>query len=268
MLLTNLHYDLLYAFCAQNPALNLYFLGNLEALGVESDICQFWGSFDDDGALTGVLMRYMDGWNIADGPGCDYAGFGRIVDAHPAGAVRLQDNPRHVKSFLPFLQRYRAQETSTEYLCELDPLDFNPTCKPWPARRASLADFDALCRFYADAGHMSRTPRAVERPLQAGRVFITEVENQIVSSVLTNAETSTLAMIGGVFTPPAHRGKGYASAAMVALCRSLIDDGIRPVLYYDNPAAGGIYRRLGFKDLGLWKSVRLTRREISKPGNQ
>ena len=163
---------------------------------------------------------------------------------------------------------YRAQETSTEYLCELDPLDFNPTCKPWPARRASMADFDALCRFYADAGHMSRTPRAVERPLQAGRVFITEVENQIVSSVLTNAETSTLAMIGGVFTPPAHRGKGYASAAMVALCRSLIDDGIRPVLYYDNPAAGGIYRRLGFKDLGLWKSVRLTRREISKPGNQ
>jgi predicted GNAT family acetyltransferase len=259
-LLTALSYDLIYTFCNQNPALNLYFLGNLESLGVESDICQFWGSFDDDGALTGVLMRYMDGWNIADGPGCDYAGFGQIVDGHPAGAARLQDNTRHVESFLPYLQRYQAQETSTEYLCDLDPLDFTPTCKSWPVRRAAISDFDALCRFYAAAGHMSRTPRGVERPLQDGRVFIVEVGNQIVSSVLTNAETKRLAMIGGVFTPPAHRGAGYASTAMVALCRSLIADGIRPVLYYDNPAAGGIYRRLGFKDLGLWKSVRLTHR--------
>ncbi len=98
-------------------------------------------------------------------------------------------------------------------------------------------------------------------PFKDGRVFIVKVENQIVSSVLTNAETKTLAMIGGVYTPPAHRGNGYASTAMVALCHSLIIDRIRPVLYYDNPAAGGIYRRLGFKDLGLWKAVQLVCRE-------
>ena len=168
---------------------------------------------------------------------------------------------RYVESFAPFLHCYQEHEASIEYLCDLDQQDFTPTCKPWPVRRANLSDFDALCHFYADAEHMSRTPRAVERPLQDGRVFMIEVENQIVSSVLTNAETKTLAMIGGVFTPPAHRGKGYASTAMVALCRSLIDDGIHPVLYYDNPAAGGIYRRLGFNDLGLWKSVRLARRK-------
>ena len=260
-LLTTPDYSQIYDFCNQNPALNLYFMGNLESLGVESDICQFWGSFDAEGQITGVLMRYMDGWNIADGPGCDYAGFGQIVDEHPAGASRLQDNTRHVESFVPFLQRYQEQGSSTEYLCDLDQQDFDPTCKPWPVRRATMADYDTLCRFYGDAGHMSRTPRGVERPLQDGRVFIVEVENQIVSSVLTNAETRTLAMIGGVFTPPAHRGKGYASAAMVELCRSLIADRIRPVLYYDNPGAGAIYRRLGFKDLGLWKSVYLVCRE-------
>ena len=261
MLLTNAHHDLIYSFCNQNPALNLYFLGNLEALGVESDICQFWGSFDGDGALTGVLMRYMDGWNIADGPGCDYAGLGQIVDAHPAGAARLQDNTRYVESFASFLHRYQEQEASIEYLCDLNQQDFTPTCKPWPVRRAVMSDFDALCRFYADAGRMSRIPRGVERPLQDGRVFVVEVENQIVSSVLTNAETRSLAMIGGVFTPPAQRGNGYASTAMVALCSSLIADDIHPVLYYDNPAAGGIYRRLGFNDLGLWKSVHLAYRE-------
>ncbi len=259
--LTTNDYSNIYNFCAQYPALNLYFLGNLETLGVESDICQFWGSFDDQGEINGILMRYMDGWNIADGQGCDYEGLGQIVDEHPAGAGRLQDNTRYVESFVPFLRRYHAQQASTEYLCELDRQDFNPTCKPWPVRRASMSDYDALCNFYANAGHMTRSPRGVERPLQDGRVFVVEIENQIVCSVLTNAETRALAMIGGVYTPPAHRGNGYASTAMVGLCHSLIADGIRPVLYYDNPGAGAIYRRLGFKDIGLWKSVHLVCRE-------
>ncbi len=255
--LTNADRDSAYAFCTQNPALNLYFLGNLETLGLEADICQFWGSFDAQGQINGVLNRYMDGWNIADGPGCDYDGFGKVLDSHPAGAARLQDNTRHTPSFQPFIHRYRAGEEIIEYLCDLDAADFNPTGALWPVRRATLADFDALCALYAEADDMARTPRGVERPLTSGRVFIVEVGGEIVSSVLTNAETRTAAMIGGVYTPPHHRGHGYAFAAMSALCRSLLDDSLRPVLYYHHPAAGAIYRRLGFRDLGLWRAVRL-----------
>jgi hypothetical protein len=256
-LLTNADYEATYAFCAQHPALNLYFLGNLETLGLESDICQFWGSFDGDGQLNGVLNRYMDGWNIADGPGCDYEAFGQVVDTHAIPAARLQDNTRYTASFQPYIRRYRAVSEVVEYLCDLDPADFNPVCRPWPVRRATLADFAALCAFYAQAEDMTRTPRAVERPLRDGRVFVVEIEGEIVSAVLTNAETRTAAMIGGVYTPPPHRGHGYAGAAMVALCRSLLADGLRPVLYYHHPAAGAIYRRLGFRERGLWRSVRL-----------
>ncbi len=259
--LTNADLEIAYAFCERRPALNLYLLGNMETLGLETDFCQFWGSFDEEGRLNGVLNRYMDGWNIADAEGCDYEGFGRIVDEHPAGAARLQDNPRHIESFLPFIHRYQPTEILTEYLCELHPEDFRPQCKPWPVRRATMNDYEALCQFYARAENMARTPKAVERPLRDGRVFITEVDGVIVSSALTNAETKNLAMIGGVYTPPEHRGKGYAGAAMVALCRSLIEDGLRPVLYYHHPAAGAIYRRLGFTDLGEWRAVRLARKE-------
>lgn len=256
-LLANTDRDRAHAFCAQNPALNLYFLGNIETLGLETDICQFWGSCDGQGQLNGILNRYMDGWNIADGPGCDYEGLAQVLDSHPAGASRLQDNTRHTPSFQPFLSRYRASEEVIEYLCDLDAADFSPASARWRARRATLADFDALCAFYSRAEDMARTPRAVERPLTSGRVFVVEVDGAIASSVLTNAETRTAAMIGGVYTPPQHRGHGYAGAAMTALCRSLLDDGLRPVLYYHHPAAGAIYRRLGFRDLGLWRSVRL-----------
>lgn len=256
-LLTSTDFESAHAFCNHNPALNLYFLGNLEALGFDNDLCQFWGSFDADGRLNGVLNRYMDGWNIADGPGCDYAGFGQIVDLHPAGAARLQDNPSHVASFLPFIHKYRAVSELVEYLCELDRVNFKPIGGAWPVRRATFADFDALCALYGDADDMARTPKGVERPLRHGRVFVTEADGEIVSAVLTNAETSAAAMIGGVYTPPQHRGRGYAGAAMIALCRSLLDDGLLPVLYYHHPAAGAIYRRLGFTDIGLWRAVRL-----------
>lgn len=256
-LLTTSDYNQTYEFCAQNLAHTLYFLGNLESLGVESDICQFWGSFDGRGELNGVLMRYMNGWDIADAPGCAYAAFGQIVDAHPAGATRLQDNTQHTQSFLPFLHRYEAETIQTEYLCDLDRANFNPIATPWPVRRATHADYPALCRFYADAGQMTRTPRGVERPLTAGRVFLVEIAGEIVSAVLTNAETRAAAMIGGVYTPPPRRGQKFAAAAMTALCQSLIADGLRPVLYYDNPAAGAIYQRLGFRHIGLWQGVRL-----------
>ncbi len=265
--LTDPDYDLAYTFCAQAPVLNLYFLGNLEALGVQSDICEFWGSFDDAGDLSGVLMRYMDGWNIADGLGCDYTGFGNIIDNHPAGAARLQDNPRFIDSFKPYLQHYHATANVSEQLCWLDPADLDPTSKSWPVRGATQADFDNLCRFYGDAEDMTRSPRGVQRPLQDTRVFVVEIENQIVSSVLTNAETRTHAMIGGVYTPPQYRGNGYAKTAMVALCQSLVTDVLQPVLYYQNPLAGHIYCSLGFKNLGVWRSVRLARDEpAGEPG--
>jgi predicted GNAT family acetyltransferase len=34
-------------------------------------------------------------------------------------------------------------------------------------------------------------------------------------------------------------------------------EGIQPCLFYDNPAAGSIYRRLGFEDIGPWHLVLL-----------
>jgi len=238
----------------QEPAYNLYFLGNLESLGFDDAICEWWGSFRD-GRLVGVLMRYMSGWNVYDTPGTDLAAFGRIVDVHPAGAKRLQDNTHTAPSLLPFLRRYRAARVTPHQLCDLNAADFTPLPLKAFVRRAILTDLEALAAFYADAGKMTRSRRAIQRPLQAGRVFVAEVNGEIVSAALTNAETDDLAMIGGVYTPPSHRNRGYASSVMTELCRSLLNDGKRPVLYYEDPAAATVYHRLGFRERGVWRSV-------------
>jgi predicted GNAT family acetyltransferase len=251
------------ALLSSAPAINLYMLGNLESMGFDADVCEFWGDFADDGALRGVLNRYMTGWTAFGLPDADWAALGAILDEHPLAAERLQDNPGGVDSFLPFLQRYTAADIHTEevMLLAADALQMVPPQNGITVRRATLDDLPRLVNLYADAGHMSRSAPAIERPLRATRVWVATEGGKhsdaepIISVALTNAETCDLAMIGGVFTPPQQRGRGLSQAVCSALCADLIADGKQPVLYWDTPAAGAVYRKLGFSGAGQWRSV-------------
>ncbi|QIX26072.1 GNAT family N-acetyltransferase [Nocardioides sp. JQ2195] len=55
--------------------------------------------------------------------------------------------------------------------------------------------------------------------------------------------------IGPVFTPRAHRGQGYASAAVAEVSRLITADGTRACLFTDqaNPVSNAIYQRLGYR---------------------
>lgn len=249
------------AFLRQAPAFNLYALGNLQALGFDSDVCQFWGDFDEAGTLRAVLNRYMSGWVLYGLSSTDWPGLATVVDTHPIQADRLQDNPGGVESFLPYLRRYRSLSVKAETLMNLAAADFQAQPMPGDAivRRATQADFDALVVLYADAGDMRRDPGGVRHPLLYRRIWLADLNGDIVSAALTNAETTDQAMIGGVFTRPDARGRGLSQAVMSALCADLLAEGRQPVLYWINPIAGGIYRKLGFRAVGEWRAVRLER---------
>lgn len=245
---------------------NLYMLGNLEKYGFNAPFCQFWGDFvgagDEAGALRGVLNRYMTGWSVFGVAGADWAGLAAVMDAHPVAGERLQDNPGGVESFLPYLTRYEAQRVSEEELMELAAEDFRPApaVSGWNVRRADLADLDELAAFYADAGQMTRSRAGVEQPLRHTRVWVGTGEAGICTAALTNAEAGGLAMIGGVYTEPTQRGKGLGQAVCSALCAELIGEGVTPILYWDMPAAGAIYRKLGFRKVGVWRSAWMLRK--------
>lgn len=70
-------------------------------------------------------------------------------------------------------------------------------------------------------------------------------------------ENSESAMIVGVATAEGHRGKGYASAVVEALCRDCFERGKKYLcLFYDNPVASRIYNRIGFQELGEYGMLR------------
>lgn len=247
-------------FLSSAPQFNLYMLGNLEKLGFHNAICEFWGDVAEQSSeapLRAVLNRYMTGWTVYGTAAADWTALGAILDNHPAGAERLQDNPGGIASFLPYLQRYQAKQQETEEVMALDARNFQPIAAP-PGiviRRGTVADLPSLIDFYAHAEHMSRSPAGIERPLRDTRLWLAEAAGQILATALTNAETRDLAMIGGVYTPRPMRGQGLSQAVCSALCADLIADRKQPVLYWGTPAAGAVYRKLGFHSTGQWRSV-------------
>lgn len=254
------------------PALNLYLLGNIAALGMVDRISHFWGDFAGplgEGRLRGVVNLYMTGWSVFGLSDADWAGLAGVIDRHPTAADRLQDNPGGVRSIMPFLQVYETVRASEEELMQLDAADFVPVAPrtDYVVRRAVWADFDALVAFYGDAEGMTRVAAAVERPLRDRRIWLAQRDGEILTCALTNAETADHAMIGGVYTRPAARNQGLSRAVCSALCAELLAEKRRPFLYWDNPAAGAVYRRLGFRPIGTWRSLRIRRRAATATGS-
>lgn len=249
------------ALLSAAPQHNLYMLGNVEANGFDQDFCEFFGDVVD-GRVRGVVNRYMEGWAVYGLPDADWGGLAQVVDSHEVVATRLQDNPGGVATFLPYLTRYVGNLVEEEALMELplDGLKLPDVPDGFVVRRATMADLPGLVALYADAGYMTRTPAAVERPLRDRRVWVVLKDDVVVASALTNAETSHAAMIGGVFTMVDWRGVGLSQAVCGCLCAELIAVGRQPYLYWKNPAAGHVYRKLGFRQIGVWRAVKLERK--------
>jgi predicted GNAT family acetyltransferase len=65
--------------------------------------------------------------------------------------------------------------------------------------------------------------------------------------------TMPLARIRGVYTPPEHRGHGYAGANVAALSQRSLDEGDQATLLYtdrSNPTSNKIYQAIGYRPVG------------------
>ncbi|WP_066270954.1 GNAT family N-acetyltransferase [Heyndrickxia acidicola] len=74
----------------------------------------------------------------------------------------------------------------------------------------------------------------------------------MVSTASTQAEKNNIAILVGVATPPQYRGKGFATRVVAKLCNDVINDGKVIYLFYNNPTAGSIYKKIGFQEVGEW----------------
>jgi len=91
----------------------------------------------------------------------------------------------------------------------------------------------------------------VRQFMKTGKLAVWDDSN-MVSMTGSARGTPNGATVSTVYTPPEHRGKGYASGCVAALSQSLLDDGNRfCTLYTDlsNPTSNKIYQNVGFRPI-------------------
>jgi predicted GNAT family acetyltransferase len=82
------------------------------------------------------------------------------------------------------------------------------------------------------------------------------VDDTPVSVCTHNARVSETVQIGGAWTPPELRGRGYARRVVAGSLREAEWEGVtRAILFTDNVAARCAYKALGFRRIGEYGMV-------------
>ncbi len=243
----------------QDPANNIFLIGNVASFGVRGRNIAFWGAFRQADLVGVSMLRGESASFFAMDRACLSQLLPRVgLAQNLSGELGLMEE---VLSLLP---AGRVIWATNEYFCRLEAGDFQP-CTLGGVRPAVPADLGLLTDLYVQGDAFSKVSRRhvgeqVERQLADFRYHVLAIGNQILCAAAAVAETEDMAMIVSVLTAPAARNRGYAGAVVSSLCADLLARGKTPHLFYqeNNEAAGHVYRRLGFTSIGRWKLARLS----------
>ncbi|WP_243292280.1 GNAT family N-acetyltransferase [Bacillus sp. FJAT-47783] len=255
--LTEQDYEICYSFVSEKPSENLFIIGDIEAFGFEQDFQKLWGEFDNAGNLVAVLLKYYDNY-IAYAPGDFNAkGFAQIINEDPQFAMisGLEHTTRNIHPYI----NTQVKKKRALYYAKLDALNQMENSYPFPeVKELKVEEVQRLMDLYKQIPEFENAGRdggkGHKNSMEKGvaRTYYIERDGEIVSAASTTAENSQSAMIVGVCTLKAYKRKGMATTILTKLCTDMLNTGRTLCLFYDNPDAGTIYKRIGFQDIGKW----------------
>jgi predicted GNAT family acetyltransferase len=143
-----------------------------------------------------------------------------------------------------------------------------PPARPVPGsfRAAGEADVDFLVpwaeAFFREIRHFTapQASKVVPERVRRGQLYLwCDPPGRPVSMAGWAGPTPNGVRVNAVFTPPEHRGRGYATACVASLTRHLLDSGRKfCFLFTDlaNPTSNRIYQRLGYEHVCDMRDVR------------
>lgn len=258
--LTKADHESVMELVGQKPAENLFIIGDIEAYGYDSSIQEIWGQFQND-KLTAVLLRYDQNFiPYSDGP-FDLQGFADIINRHPQ-PFEVSGLKQIIEPLQPYIESevnnyretYYAKCSALSY--EVDEERISQASYLQPSEYEENIEMLRSIPEFA-TGHFSVETRERAEKHKTGRTYIVRDEQgTMVASASSTAENSQSAMIVAVGTRPGYERKGYATLCMEKLCSQLLAEAKTLCLFYNNPKAGKIYKRLGFTDIGMWTMIR------------
>lgn len=240
----------------QDPQINIFIIGDIESFGFDVDFQDVYAEFEQD-QYQSVLLRYKD--NIIYY--CHSTRFNeewlQIIQAIPyqfiSGKQSLIDL---IIPFFPTMKvkpMYFAEATSIETSFKVDYSVVKRVRTEEELGRvydllATISEFDSL-----DTTTREQYIQDHLRYLDESLILTIEENGRCISTAATVADTTKSAMVVAVATDPSARNKGYATTIMIALMEEYFQNRNKSLcLFFDNPDAGKIYHRLGFKNMDMW----------------
>lgn len=257
----------IFAYLDRRPYDNVYvsWLLHTRQIGRDDDVV-FWR--DGTGSIQGVAALATRIMPCTDSPKASVAfareararvrdprmivGRKNVVDAFWHHAQTAFPAPRIVRTRQPVyaLTRTTLRGSRSDAAVARARTDEVEEIAPHAARMTSgELGFSII----ADAAFHRRTANIVE----AGWYWRLRVGGRLAFMCHVGARSAHTAQIHGVWTPPAMRGRGYATHALAAICDRLLDETPSLCLYVNdfNDRAIALYERVGFAQTSAFSTI-------------
>jgi uncharacterized protein len=249
-------YEVCFNLLKTKRAENLFIIGDIEAYGYDQEFQKLWGEFNKSGELIAVLLKYEENYIPFAAESFNAEGFAEIMSNDPD--FKMMSGLKAITEKIePYLNKQLKRKRQTYYAkcTRLNTIKNDVNFSN--VQQASPHDAEALVELLNSVPEFRDSTITVERERRGlkdgtSRSFFIMEDGKMVSTASTAAENSLSAMVVGVATLENYKKKGNATKCMLKLCSHLLLEGKELCLFYDNLAAGAIYKRIGFEDIGFW----------------
>lgn len=268
------------AFLLPRVASSMFLLGNMRAAGLADEAEPYQGTYVaafSGGKIVSVVAHYWNNALVFQAPvHLDELWRKAVqVSGRPIGGLIGPDEQVDpVKDGLDIDEsRIQLDETERLYTLALDELAVPHVLASGQAvaRRAELRDLKFLIAWRVAYGvetlgesetgeSRERARSTVERLIRQKRTWVLEVEGEPVACSSFNTATEEAVQVGGVWTPPDMRSRGYGRAVVAASLLDARTESVTTAVLFtgqENIPAQRAYAALGFQHIGAYRMLLL-----------
>jgi len=257
------------AFLKPRAEYAMFPLNNVRFYGFDGDeplSPRFWIRRSENGELTDVLSMTKQGMVMPYLPSGHFVAAAKALSGRAAeGIVGPKDHVRGLKAALgledvPVI----LDDDDPHFLLNLDRL----VIPEGPGKLVPLSEADPETMIGWHIAYsieaIEMTPERAEEDgrkayhsyIERGSHRVLIVEGVPVATTGINARLPEIVQVGGVYTPPALRGRGYARRAVALHMAEARGEGAtRATLFAGSDMAARAYEAIGFRRIGDWSII-------------
>ncbi len=247
-------------FLEREKEFNLFIIGDIENFGYESNFMQLFAEYESEEIVSCILF-YRDNvvyYTVKSDTSRE------VVDLINAFDYKIINGKQEVINQIKDSASYNM--CREDYFVKISELKVDSE-KDYVVKKATSVDeltgiFSLLSTIdefkykgaddYVFNQFINSNMYKLEESTSDSVYYIEDEDGSVISTAATSASNTYSAMIVGVATDKNRRGEGLATKIICELSKEYLSNGKSLCLFYDNPKAGSIYRRVGFEDIGKW----------------